>query len=81
MKKLLFGLSLALASLIAAMEIPGFYGENESHPVPCSDCRATGVCSFCEGKQPGMQLCGMCNRTGVCPTCKGQKYVMKSRMH
>jgi hypothetical protein len=80
MNKLIFGLSLLLARLLAAMEIPGFYGEKEGYPVPCPDCKATGTCSFCEGKQPGMNLCGMCNKTGICPTCKGQKYVMKNRM-
>ncbi len=80
MKILLVGIVLALLGIIAMMEIPGTYGEKEGHPVPCPDCKATGTCSFCEGKQPGMSLCGMCNKTGICPTCKGQKYVMKNRM-
>jgi hypothetical protein len=49
----------------------------EAKRAPCSVCRGTRQCTFCNGdgfvvEHDKMNPCGVCDTTGICPICRPQ---------
>jgi hypothetical protein len=61
-----------------ACEQEGHVADPDTAQAPCSVCRGTKQCSYCNGdgfvvEHEKLSACGVCDTTGVCTMCRPEK--------